>query len=327
MRFSLLATVLTVMIGAGYAPAQVININLTGGNGPNPDISVNGVPGTQTPLPANGTVFNEVNGSPDFTDLLDSLGGATGIGVTTALNGNSNFNFSQDENLPIIQNYWAGNIGFGGTPAATSNILFTGFDPGSEWDLAFVAQGDTDGQGAVFTIGSTTLTSLGSDANGDLMDSDMNTLTEPFTDGVNFVFFDNVVTSPQGEISIDVSAGPGDEGFIVLNALQLVREGTEIIDACDVNASGICNTSDFEVLRDNLFQFGVETTAARTDGDLDGDGDVDFSDYRIFKDDLIRVIGVDSAATILAGSTIPEPGTQLLAVIGSLLIAARKRAR
>lgn len=73
---------------------------------------------------------------------------------------------------------------------------------------------------------------------------------------------------------------------------------------CDVNDNGVCNTTDFEIIRDNLF-----TEGARTDGDLNGDGTIDFADYRLFKDDPVRVVGLDALS---AGTAVPEPTSAAL---------------
>lgn len=215
LRGALMGAMCSLVFGVSGAEAATININLTSANGTN--VSVDGLAGVQTPLPANGTAFNEVNGSPNFADLRDSTGALTGISVETDLNGNSNFSFGQAGNVPIVQNYWAGNISFGNPPAAAiSTVTFSNLTPGSIWNIVAVAQGDSDGQGAALTIDGVTEISQGSDADG----SDF---TDAFTEGVNFVLFESVVASSRGQIIADVAAGPGDVNFVVLNALQLVE--------------------------------------------------------------------------------------------------------
>lgn len=85
---------------------------------------------------------------------------------------------------------------------------------------------------------------------------------------------------------------------------------------CDVNGNGACNSTDFATIRDNLFQAGV-----REDGDLNGDGMIDFADYRLFKDDPLRVTGFDPPAA----TAVPEPTSVALVGICSMLGAGLVR--
>jgi glucose/arabinose dehydrogenase len=78
--------------------------------------------------------------------------------------------------------------------------------------------------------------------------------------------------------------------------------------ACDVNGNGVCNSTDMRILANHMFQPG-----SFGDGDLTGDGMVDFADYRLLKDDPNRVVGFDSPGD----ESVPEP-----AAIGLLLAAA-----
>lgn len=81
---------------------------------------------------------------------------------------------------------------------------------------------------------------------------------------------------------------------------------------CDVNGNYVCNSSDFVAIRDSLFMQGE-----RSDGDLTGDGYIDFADFRQFKDDPTRVTGFDSLAAV---KLIPEPSTKLLTLVGVVLL-------
>lgn len=76
----------------------------------------------------------------------------------------------------------------------------------------------------------------------------------------------------------------------------------------DVDGNGIVNDVDFGIIRDHLFQSGT-----RAQGDLTGDGFVDFSDFRQWK----TAAGSGAGAGTSLNAAIPEPASVLLAMIAA----------
>ena len=99
-------------------------------------------------------------------------------------------------------------------------------------------------------------------------------------------------------------------------ALDELRIGTSLGDvlsdtflACDISGNGVCNSSDLLTISTNLF-----TAGGYAQGDLNGDGMIDFADFRQFKSDPNRVTGFDPLA---ADVTVPEPvGLVLWGLVG-----------
>lgn len=94
-----------------------------------------------------------------------------------------------------------------------------------------------------------------------------------------------------------------------------LRIGTTIADVfknfltCDINGNGVCNSSDVNIISQNMYLAG-----GFAQGDIDGNGIVDFVDYRFFKDHPSRVVGFDPPGS---GSNIPEPAAMALLLFGA----------
>jgi hypothetical protein len=88
----------------------------------------------------------------------------------------------------------------------------------------------------------------------------------------------------------------------------------------DVDGNGVVNDVDFGIIRDHLFQTGT-----RTQGDLTGDGLVDFSDFRQWK----TAVGSGAGAGASFEAAVPEPASVLLALIATAVgsIAGQRRRR
>ena len=94
----------------------------------------------------------------------------------------------------------------------------------------------------------------------------------------------------------------------------------------DFNGDGIVNVADWTLFLPNSFTtFAADpAVAAYLKGDLDGDKDNDYADFKLFKADYIAANG--EAAFAALGAAIPEPATLALGGLASLaLVAARRR--
>ena len=80
----------------------------------------------------------------------------------------------------------------------------------------------------------------------------------------------------------------------------------------DVDGDGDVDLTDFNILKSN---FGL-SPAGLEQGDTDGDGDIDLTDFNILKENFGAV-----------AQAVPEPGAAALAVVAILTIAVRVRPR
>ena len=83
----------------------------------------------------------------------------------------------------------------------------------------------------------------------------------------------------------------------------------------DVNGDGDVDGTDFGLIRDNLFV----TPATRSQGDLTGDNIVDFADYREWKDNA------GALASLYSLTGVPEPTALVLSVLGVGVAVLRRR--
>ena len=81
----------------------------------------------------------------------------------------------------------------------------------------------------------------------------------------------------------------------------------------DVDCNGNINLTDFAAIRDH-FRLSV---GSRADGDLSGDGLVDFTDFREWKSNY--------AGPFIGFESIPEPAGAILFVLGTIVIFGNRR--
>ena len=95
----------------------------------------------------------------------------------------------------------------------------------------------------------------------------------------------------------------------------------------DLNDDGALNLQDWSIFRANhLVDLDGLTPAQRAArGDLDGNGRIDFADFRQFQSDFNFLNGAGSFAAMLAA--VPEPGSATLAFTGLALISWHARLR
>jgi hypothetical protein len=95
----------------------------------------------------------------------------------------------------------------------------------------------------------------------------------------------------------------------------------------DLNGDGAINAADWALFVPNSFTtFAADTAvAAYRKGDLDGDKDNDYADFKLFKADYSAVNGAAAFAALTG--VVPEPSAGILAVAGSLALGAARRRR
>ncbi len=95
----------------------------------------------------------------------------------------------------------------------------------------------------------------------------------------------------------------------------------------DLNDDDVIDPADWAIFQANhlidLSMYDLSEQASR--GDLDGDGDNDYDDFRLFKDYYDAYYGAGAFATMLAA--VPEPTTLTLFLTGLAAIAVRRRRR
>lgn len=114
-------------------------------------------------------------------------------------------------------------------------------------------------------------------------------------------------------------------GTVATGNVAFTGNGGQAFDRSDLDFDGVIAPDDWLKFRGNYFdQFsGLSAAESYEFGDLDGDGDNDFADYRLFRTDYIAANGL-AAFESLTG--VPEPsGLGLVATLGALLPFCRRR--
>lgn len=117
-------------------------------------------------------------------------------------------------------------------------------------------------------------------------------------------------------------------GGTTLNAVvRYTGNGGHPLERSDLNFDGNLTAADWAVFIANASTNlgGLSTAQAYGRGDLDGDGDNDYSDFKIFKADFVQANGA-AAFAALTGQ-VPEPGTLAFGLIGCLVCGAVRRRR
>lgn len=107
-------------------------------------------------------------------------------------------------------------------------------------------------------------------------------------------------------------------------AVRFVGNGGEAFSRSDLDLDGDIDADDYATLLSNHLTTLAGATAFETApfGDLDGDLDNDFNDFRLFQADFIAANG---AAAFAALGAVPEPSAALLALAALASTAARRR--
>lgn len=89
----------------------------------------------------------------------------------------------------------------------------------------------------------------------------------------------------------------------------------------DVTGNGIADISDYQVIRNHFHMTG----ASRADGDLNGDGRVNLTDFRLWK--VSRTAGAGSGLFDESFGAVPEPSTCMLLLVTCCLLPIGNRTR
>ena len=332
----------------GSAEADVVNLDFGTG------ASATFVGIAAAPDAAGATAFwnGTTAAAPAATNLLDSTGAVTAVDIDIDSRGAFAGVIDQEVSAgqaDLFGDYLTSRANSNADDLRTGTI--SGLIPGNSYDLYFYGQGDnfTDGgtnggQNVGVRIGSDVRhTSWDGVTGGDgVLEEDVeyvlfSSLTanaggqisfEHFNPGTGVhatdsSFFDSSLFAADPADPLAVDADGNASRFHALNGLQIVGDfaAPDITEVCDVNGDLACNSTDFAILRDNLF-----TAGEFADGDLNDDGFVDFADFRLFKDAPARVTG--TGGSLSASSAVPEPtSVMLLGVCAVLGMGARRSSR
>jgi hypothetical protein len=114
-------------------------------------------------------------------------------------------------------------------------------------------------------------------------------------------------------------------GAVVPGAVVYTGNNSHALARSDLNGDGAIDELDWPTLRDNQLASlaGLSQVEAYLRGDLDGDGDNDVYDFRIFKADFEAANGPGSFAA--ATGIVPEPAAAALTAVVLLLAGAGAR--
>ena len=121
-------------------------------------------------------------------------------------------------------------------------------------------------------------------------------------------------------------SSPGYETFFDNVRLIAVDSLVEIGQTSDLNMDGVVTAADWSLFVANSYAdlSGYSPAQKFLHGDLDRDGDNDFDDFLIFKNDFIATNGAAAFAKSLAA---PEPASITLTLLATLLASATRRVR
>jgi hypothetical protein len=127
------------------------------------------------------------------------------------------------------------------------------------------------------------------------------------------------IKTPIEDVTFSFTLGDGSTGN------GLVQYTGTAVSRSDLNGNGTIDVADWTAFITNSYASltGQSAVAAYQKGDLDGDLDNDYQDFKLFKNDYIAANGLEA---FLALSAVPEPSScVLLTFATSLLWGMRRR--
>jgi hypothetical protein len=114
-------------------------------------------------------------------------------------------------------------------------------------------------------------------------------------------------------------AGYIDDIYASLSATNLtLPPGVTPIVNGDVNGDLVVNAADYDIIRTNFRNVGV----VRAQGDLNGDGRVDFTDFAEWQSNAPA-----QALAAVNFSSVPEPTTVAILSLGVLMLGGKRHRR
>jgi hypothetical protein len=133
------------------------------------------------------------------------------------------------------------------------------------------------------------------------------------------------IKSPYEDLTASITVLDANFNESVLNLpVFYVGNGGESFSRSDFNVDGDIDADDYQILLANHLKTLVGDTAIETFsfGDVDGDLDNDFDDWRLFKTDFIAANGL-AAFAALSGAVVPEPSTFVLVSLATVVLLGR----
>jgi hypothetical protein len=200
-----------------------------------------------------------------------------------------------------LKGYSISSAGGSFNPATWTSIdAGNAFDPNGTW-----------------TAQSSTATNLAESVTSGTLDG--GTLTTPPSAGSSRGIGTPWLKTPIEDVTFSFTLDGGTTGN------GLVQYTGTAISRSDLNGDGSINVADWGLFVPNSFTSftGQTAVAAYRKGDLDGDLDNDYADFKLFKADYIAVNGLQA---FLALGAVPEPSSfVLLTFAASVMLGVRRR--
>jgi hypothetical protein len=232
--------------------------------------------------------------------LLDAKGNVTTVRFDLGLVGADAPMSTSDDMGNDVAFVEGANAGTGFPTSAAFTL--SGLDAGGAYDLYLYAAAAAQAYATKFTIGETSLSTLGGSV-----------FTGIWVENDSYVKFSSVLAAGDGTIQCVLESGNPDN-YGVFSGLQIVPSSPTFILG-DANGDDVVNDEDASILGANWRRTGDATWAQ---GDFNDDKNVDDRDAAI--------LAAHWGATGEGGS-VPEPSTATLVLIGAiaLLGVARRR--
>ncbi|TWT92904.1 hypothetical protein Pla108_40440 [Botrimarina colliarenosi] len=134
--------------------------------------------------------------------------------------------------------------------------------------------------------------------------------------------------SPYEDLVVTATTLDANFNEISINVpVRYTGNGGTSFSRSDFNLDGVLDPSDYDTLLTNHLVTLSGTTAFETfsQGDIDGDGDNDFGDFRLFKADYIAANGLPAFLALTAA--VPEPSSAALICLTAAAAAVTRRRR